>query len=116
LDDISLDYTAESAEYAEQLCTASNADFSALSANAVFENERGDADLRRDRRHWPTVHPPRRHGDGDHPRADKALAAARQPDKCLAKGMAVDFDGCAELWPGPMKTWRVDCHQVLDML
>jgi len=75
----------------------------ALSANAAAKDERGDADLHRDRRHSPTVPPPRRRDDGDHPSADKAIAAARRPGKRLAKGVAVYFDGRAELRPGPMK-------------
>jgi hypothetical protein len=33
-----------------------------------------------------------------------AIAAARRLGKRLAKGVAVYFDGRAELWPGPMKT------------
>ncbi|MGC9393786.1 MAG: hypothetical protein ACP5J4_02915 [Anaerolineae bacterium] len=42
------------------------------------DDERGDADLRRDRRHRPAVHPPRRRGDGDTPREEKAIAAGRR--------------------------------------
>jgi hypothetical protein len=96
--------TAENAESAEWLCVASDADFSALSVNAAVKDERGEADLRRDRRHRATVHPPRRRGNGDKPREDKAVAAAQRPDKRLVKGVSVYFDGREELRPGPVKT------------
>jgi hypothetical protein len=45
------------------------------------------------------------------PREDKAIAAGRRRGKRLAKGVAVYFDGRAELRPGPMKT-RDDCESI----
>lgn len=71
-------------------------------ANAAVKYERGDADLRRDRRHRPqsTLHDST--VTAGNPREDKAIAAGRRLGKRLEKGV-VYFDGRAELWPEPMK-------------